>query len=346
MPNDDFIITEIGAHSTSPDKWAKKNEFLNICQKSEWNEQDFIRLKELASISGVIPTNNLAVHKFSYYAINQAIRSGNDNSIQIALSLTDKIFSEDYNSQIYRPDENSPIGINKYKSAVDDLLYAHFINAEKLNPTKYITLYPQANIKSAAFLLLKDQPKCLALEHATEVKIIDQTSPNQKQLESIIRDLKGLGPARKISSIIRKMSDEDQIAEQPISTPDISYETDLSKYPGRSNAEIAIRFSNRYQLTALAMNLPPEESLKQNQHNIVMSLHTHKKAVDPTYRAIPDSPKEAIIKIQSRALGALAGLLTHKKKPTKLLPTSKSYVERILSEKQQTSNNEAIKTRN
>lgn len=328
LDDDDFVITEIDSEMPAHDVSSERDEFIQICQKDEWGKEDFARLEELSSFVGAVPDKHPAVINFAYYAMDKAIESGDKQSVKDALSLTDRIFTRNFYSQHYRPSEDLPISINKFRSNVDDLLYAHFSDPKNnFKPSFYEKLYPQGYIKLSAFSELKHGRS----GDSSEVQRINQdvatynSVPNQAQLESLARDL------------YRDMSRDDIDMEHLIErmTPegrgvkgdnllgsgkasnkvmrDHQYKTDLSKYSGDGDAEIAMKFSDNYQYQSLRMGLSPEEAAQQTPENILNSLHRHKEASDPTYRNIPDNMQETLTKLPTRMRDAITGVFAPKK---------------------------------
>lgn len=326
LHDDDFVITDIGYDKINSPV-AERDEFIQICQKDEWSKEDFVRLKELNEF-GAMPYEHPDLSRFAYYAIDKAIESGDQQSIKNALLLTDIILTQGSN-EYYRPDEVMPLSINKFRSNVDDLLYAYFSDPENnFNPDKYINskLYPQADVKVQAFKLLEyeaNKQGSSVESHKEASSAIEgyKSTPNKGQLNRIIGDLEFLAPTREAARIIKEMTPEKQNIDQNLLAgnkkskkiqDDKLYKTDLSKYPGKSNAEIAMEFSDYYQWTSLAMGLSPKEATQQTPENIILSLHRHKEETDPGYREIPDTIQETIANIPNRMRDAITGVFAPK----------------------------------
>lgn len=321
--DDDLFITET-AYDTSllDDNSAERDEFIRICQKDDWSKEDFAKLEELSRGVIAIPDTHPDVVNFAYYAMDKAIESGDKQSVKNALSLTGRIFTHNFHSQSYRPNEDSPIAINKFRSNVDDLLYAHFSDPKhNFQPHFYEKLYPQGYIKLSVFNILE-----LGMgDSSSQVQRVNQelatydSVPNQGQLDSLIRDLDNSFSRDdgEMESIIERMT------PKPID-PSVKtlgdgksikylYQTDLSKYSGDGNAEIAMKFSDNYQFKSLMMGLSAEEAIKQTPETILLSLHRQKVLSDPTYRNIPDTIGETLTKLPSRINEAIAEIFRPKK---------------------------------
>ncbi len=330
VDDDNFVFTEINPDMYSfEDASVERDEFIKICQKDDWSNKDFARLKELSRTVGAMPDKHPDVVNFAYYAMDKAIESGDKQSIKDALSLTDRIFTHNFHSQSYRPNEDSPISINKFRSNVDDLLYAHFSNPKhNFQPHFYEKLYPQGYLKLSAFKMLESgrgDDGSSNLQKVNQAVVTYDSAPNQRQLESLTRELERSMSRDDIDMerIIERMTPEVRGAEGDNLLKsgkadnklmrDYQYQTDLSKYPGNGKAEIAMKFSDNYQYQSLIMGLPVEEAIQQTPETILYSLHKHKVLSDPTYRDIPDTIGETLTKLPTRMSNAIKDVFTPKK---------------------------------
>lgn len=354
--NDDLEIIEEDyiPNSANNQKTERKEQLLQFLSKDiqEFTEEDFQKLSEIAPsdyliVDDIYKANDddtgKILNTFAYHALQRAMELRSPESIECALRITESIINSNlynykspvhntYSANNYKPEQDSPSLLQKYRADADDLLFMSFNNNKDTGRiTIDYKLYPQAAIKQAAFRNImmetntnkQQSEKSNSLDTPLGNQITSRDYPNQRQYQYILNDMDFLANAgshttQEDQMRIDRMTPIESSHENTKGPLLISqdqqkqkaqaghtYKTDSSKYPGKDPASLAMHFNDHYQLTALKLGIPAEEALKQNPDNLIISIHKQYVSTDPEYNNIPDTLLEKLEKLPQQVMNYL-----------------------------------------